>query len=113
MTLLSHVMSLTYFSWQMQYLMKLECHFSWQAQHLRAILEDSRSAKCCMLQYKIRLQDGASKVSEAAGAKWRFHPRIILGLSSNRLYIIILAEAIQGFFAEILNSIFRGRRSNW
>ena len=51
-------------------------------------LEDSRSAKCCMFQYKIRLQDGASKVSQAAGARWRFHPRIILGLSSNRLYII-------------------------
>ena len=45
-----------------------------------------------------RFQDRTSKVSEAAGARWRFHGRtmvgswsdqgrIILGLSSNRLYI--------------------------
>ena len=44
--------------------------------------------------YKMRLQDGTSQVSEAAGARLRFYPwiipgyrRIILGLSSNRLYI--------------------------
>ena len=53
-----------------------------------------------MLYFSIqnRVQDRTSKVSEAAGARWRFHgriilglssdhPRIILGLSSNRLYI--------------------------
>ena len=42
-----------------------------------------------MLYFTIqnRLQDGTSKVSEAAGARWRFHGRIILGLSSNRLSI--------------------------
>ena len=79
--------------------------FSWQAQYLhgevsvsrfvagaalRDILIDSRSAKCCICQYKMRLQDGTSKVSEAAGARWRFYRRIssdILGLSPNRLYI--------------------------
>ena len=53
----------------------------------RAILGDSRSAKCCIFPYKMRLQDGTSKVSEAAGARWRFYPRIILGMSSNRLSI--------------------------
>ena len=47
------------------------------------ILGDSRNAKCCIFPYKMRLQDGTSKVSEAAGARWRFHPRIILGLSSD------------------------------
>ena len=26
--------SRVHFSWQAQYLVKLECHFSWQAQHL-------------------------------------------------------------------------------
>ena len=36
---------------------------------LREILIDSRSAKCCIFQYKMRLQDGTSKVSEAAGAR--------------------------------------------
>ena len=51
------------------------------------ILGDSRSAKRCIFPYKMRLQDGTSKVSEAAGARWRFHARIILGLSSNRLSI--------------------------
>ena len=33
------------------------------------ILGDSRSAKCCIFPYKMRLQDGTSKVSEAAGAR--------------------------------------------
>ena len=42
-----------------------------------------------MLYFSVqnRLQDGTSKVSEAAGARWRFYLRIILGLSSNRLSI--------------------------
>ena len=42
-----------------------------------------------MLYFTIhnRLQDGTSKVSEAAGARWRFYRRIMLGLSSNRLSI--------------------------
>ena len=45
-----------------------------------------------MLYFTIqnRLQAGTSQVSEAAGARWRFYPRIssdILGLSSNRLSI--------------------------
>ena len=51
------------------------------------ILGDSRSAKRCIFPYKMRLQDWTSKVSEAAGARWRFYLRIMLGLSSNRLYI--------------------------
>ena len=55
-----------HFSWQAQYLLKLECHFLWQAQHL---VIDSRSAKCCIFQYKMRLQGGTGKVSEAAGAR--------------------------------------------
>ena len=33
------------------------------------ILIDSRSAKCCIFSYKMRLQDGTSKVSEAAAAR--------------------------------------------
>ena len=36
---------------------------------LREILIDSRSAKCSIFPYKMRLQDGTSKVSEAAGAR--------------------------------------------
>ena len=61
-----------------------------------------------MLYFTIqnRLQAGTSKVSEAAGARWRFYPRIssdILGLSSDYGRIIfLLAEALQGFSAQIL-----------
>ena len=40
--------------------------------------------------------------------------RIILGLSSDgRRLVFMLAEAIQGFSAEMLNSEFRARRSIW
>ena len=57
-----------------------EMHFAWQAQYLLSlvvagaargeILIDSRSAKCCIFQYKMRLQGGTTrKVSEAAGAR--------------------------------------------
>ena len=65
-----------------------------------------------MLYFTIqnRLQAGTSKVSEAAGARWRFYRRIILGyrrissdivgLSSNRLSI---GGSIQGVSAEILS----------
>ena len=33
------------------------------------ILGDSRSAELCIFPYKMRLQDGRGKVSEAAGAR--------------------------------------------
>ena len=42
------------------------------------------------------------------------HARIMLGSCSDHARIVfILAEAIQGFSADILNSEFRGRRSIW
>ena len=59
-----------------------------------------------MLYFTIqnRLQDGTSKVSEAAGARWRFCVRIILGLCSNYHRIVfLLAEALQGVSAQILS----------
>ena len=59
-----------------------------------------------MLYFTIqnRLQDGTSKVSEAAGARWRFHGRIILGLWSDYPRIVfLLAEALQGVSAQILS----------
>ena len=49
--------------------MKLECDFSGAAAAFRAILGDSRSAKTCICSYKMRLHDGTSQVSEAAGAR--------------------------------------------
>ena len=36
---------------------------------VREIWIDSRSVKCCIFQYKMPVQDGAGKVSEAAGAR--------------------------------------------
>ena len=54
---------------------------------LGEILIDSRSAKRCIFPYKMRLQGGTRKVFEAAGARWRFCRRIMVGLSSNRLSI--------------------------
>ena len=42
-------------------------------------------------------QDRTGKVSEAAGARWRFYVRIILGLSSEcRRIVFLLVEALQG-----------------
>ena len=55
-----------------------------------------------MLYFTIqnRLQDGIGKVPEAAGARWRFYRRIILGY---RRIVFPLAEALQGVSAEILS----------
>ena len=59
---------------------------------LREILIDNRSAKCCIFPYKMRLQDGTSKVSEAVRdddfmvGLSSDRARIMVGLSSNRLY---------------------------
>ena len=72
-----------HFSWKGQYFVILEWHFSWQAQYL-VILErqffvagavfgeiwvDSRSAKCCNFQYKMRLRSAKSNLGERAGAR--------------------------------------------
>ena len=89
------------FVWQVQYLVRLEGHFVWQAQYLVRLAGDFswraqhfvtfwEIAGCEMLYFTIqnRLQAGTSKVSEAAGARWRFYRRIssdIVGLWSNRL----------------------------
>ena len=54
-----------------------------------------------MLYFTIqnRLQDGKSKVPEAAGARWRFYPRIILGLSSDILgYPRISSDILESSF---------------
>ena len=59
-----------------------------------------------MLYFSIqnRLQDRTSKVPEAVGARWRFYRRIILGSWSESVRIVLLlAEAIHGVSAEILN----------
>ena len=65
----------------------------------RDILGDSRSAKCCIFQYKI-----VSKIAGGRSPKRRVRDDdFILGLSSDHARIVfLLAEAIQGVSAEIL-----------
>ena len=66
---------------------------------LRDILGDSRDAKCCILQYKI-----VSKLGRVRSPKRRVRDDdFILGLSSDYPRIVfLLAEALQGFSAQIL-----------
>ena len=48
------------------------------------------------------------------GCEMTIYPQMVVGLSSDgRRIVFLLAEAIQGFSAEIWNSGFRGRRSIW
>ena len=67
---------------------------------LRDILGDSRSAKCCILQYKI-----VSKLGRVTPPKRRVRDDdFILGLSSDyRRIVFLLAEALQGVSDEILS----------
>ena len=72
-----------------------------------------------MLYFTIqnRPQAGTSKVSEAAGARWRFCVRMcsdVFGLSSDYPRIVfLLAEAFREFPLKSWASRFRGRRSIW
>ena len=73
-----------------------------------------------MLYFTIqnRLQDGTSKVSEAAGARWRFYPRISSDILGYRRIILgyprivfLLAEAFREYPLKSSASRFRDRRS--
>ena len=85
------------------------------------ILGDSRSAKCCIFPYKIVSQIGRVRSPKRRVRDDDFivglcsdYVRIMFGLCSDyRRIVFLLAEAIQGFCAEILNSELRGRRSTW
>ena len=123
-----------HFAWQAQYLVRLEgdftcsTHWKWgficdadQCWHsfcvagaaLRDILGDSRSAKCCILQYKI-----VSKMGRVRSPKRRVRDDdFILGLSSDILgyprIVFLLAEAFREYPLKSWASRFRGRRSIW
>ena len=83
-----------HFSCQAQYLVKLECDFSWQAQHFVQFWEIAGARNVVFLNTK-----GVSKMGRVRSPKRRVrdddfmvglssdYPRVILGLSSNRLYI--------------------------
>ena len=64
------------------------------------ILGDSRSAKCCIFQYKI-----VSKIGRVRSPKRRVRDDdFMIGLSSEcRRIVFLLAEAIHGVSAEVLN----------
>ena len=44
---------------------------------------DSRSAKCCNFQYKMRCRGGKSKLCERTGSVLQFHGRIMVGSCSD------------------------------
>ena len=51
-----------HFSWQAQHLVKFKCHFSWHAQYsVKFGRNDSRSAKCCIFQYKMHARGGRER----------------------------------------------------
>ena len=87
---------------------------------LRDILGDSRSAKCCILQYKI-----VSKMGRVRSPKRRVRDDdFIVGLSSDILgyrrissdyprIVFLLAEAFREYPLKSWASRFRGRRSIW
>ena len=89
-----------HFAWQAQYLVKLECDFSCQAQHLVTFWEIARARICCIFQYKI-----VSKIGRVRSPKRRVRDDdFMVGLSSDcRRIVFLLAEAIHGVSAEVLN----------
>ena len=95
-----------HFSCQAQYLVKLECDFSWQAQHFVQFWEIARArnvvffhTKCVSKMQRVR----SPRDDDFMAGSWSEYPRIVF----------LLAKAIQGFSADILNSEFHGRRSFW
>ena len=59
---------------------------------------DSRSAKCCNFQYKMRCRGGKSKLCERTGSVLQFHGRIMFGSWSNRPRIGNDASTVFGKF---------------
>ena len=99
-----------HFSCQAQYLVKVECHFSWQAQHFVKFWEIAGArnvvffhTKCVFKMRRVRSPKRRVRDDDFMLGSWSDYPRIVF----------LLAEAIQGFSADILNSEFRGRRGIW
>ena len=104
------------FVWQAQYLLSLAGDFSWQAQHFVTFWEIAGPRNVVFYNRK-RLQDGIGKVTEAAGARWRFYPRISSDIVGYRRIILESSFYWRKHFREFLMkswaSRFRGRRSIW
>ena len=83
-----------HFSWQAQYLVKLECHFSWQAQHLVTFWEIAGTrnvvffhTKCVSKMGRVRSPKRRVRDDDFMVGSCSDHGRIILGICSNRLSI--------------------------
>ena len=89
-----------HFAWQAQYLVKLECDFSWQAQHLVTFWEIAGARNVVFFHTKC-----VSKMGRVRSPKRRVRDDdFMLGMSSEcRRIVFLLAEAIHGVSAEILN----------
>ena len=59
---------------------------------------DSRSAKCCNFQYKMRCRGGKSKLCERTGSVLQFHARIMVGSSAKSSAIVNDASTVFGKF---------------
>ena len=62
---IGRVLELTLQLFSANFSLILECTFAWQPQYW----VDSRSAKCCNFQYKMRLRSAKSNLGERAGAR--------------------------------------------
>ena len=89
-----------HFAWQAQYLVKLECHFSWQGQHFVKFWEIAGARNVVFFHTKC-----VSKMGRVRSPKRRVRDDdFMLGLSSESVRIVfLLAEAIHGVSAEMLN----------
>ena len=99
-----------HFAWQAQYLVKVECHFSWQAQHFLKFWEIAGAQKVVFFHTKC-----ISKMRRVRSPtrRERDDDFVVGSCSDHGRIVFLLAEAIQGFSADILNSGFHGRRSIW
>ena len=80
----------SHFSWQAQYLVKLEGHFSWQAQHLVKFWEIAGARNVAFFHTKCVCKMGRVRSPKRRVRDDDFiygYIRIMLGSSSNRLYI--------------------------
>ena len=89
-----------HFAWQAQYLVKLECDFSWQAQHFVQFWEIAGArnvvffhTKCVSKMGRVRSPKRRVRDDDFIIGSWSDYPRIVF----------LLAEAIHGVSAEILN----------
>ena len=80
----------------------------------RGIWHDSRSAKCCIFQYKMLVVRAKSNLGCAAGCGLTVscsdHGRIMLGTVSDRSRIV---NGVSAVFIKFVTVILRGRHSIW